>query len=151
MDKISNTPVREVVWTQLRLLWLLRALAFLCAPYHSWFSYSRQASCLIRNPILISALYLNSYAWPVSPIIITVQRFERLYLDRTYAKEKIWLIERQRVKVRVMSKKMTRLEYCQYLLVTQINYTLTNFADHSSKFSHDKINRTVLKIEARTT
>ena len=26
-------------------------------------------------------------------------------------------------------------------MVTQINYTLTNFADHSSKFSHDKINR----------
>ena len=40
-----------------------------------------------------------------------------------------------------MSNKMTRLEYCQYLLVTQINYTLTNFAEHSSKFSHDKINR----------
>ena len=40
-----------------------------------------------------------------------------------------------------MSNKITRLEYCQYLLVTQINYTLTNFADHSSKFSHDKINR----------
>ncbi|MEM9508426.1 MAG: transposase [Cyanobacteria bacterium P01_E01_bin.35] len=36
---------------------------------------------------------------------------------------------------------MTCLDYCQYLLVTQINYTLTNFADHSSKFSHDKINR----------
>ncbi len=40
-----------------------------------------------------------------------------------------------------MSNKVTRLEYCQYLLVTQINYTLTNFADHSNKFSHDKINR----------
>ena len=36
---------------------------------------------------------------------------------------------------------MTRLDYCQYLLVTQINYTLTNFADHSSQFSHDRINR----------
>ncbi|MEL7074662.1 MAG: transposase [Cyanobacteria bacterium J06582_2] len=36
---------------------------------------------------------------------------------------------------------MTCLDYCQYLLVTQINYTLTNFADHSSKFSHDQINR----------
>lgn len=36
---------------------------------------------------------------------------------------------------------MTRLEYCQYLLVSQINYTLTNFADHSEKFSHDEINR----------
>lgn len=40
-----------------------------------------------------------------------------------------------------MANKMTCLDYCQYLLVTQINYTLTNFADHSNKFSHDKINR----------
>lgn len=40
-----------------------------------------------------------------------------------------------------MANKMTCLDYCQYLLVTQINYTLTNFADHSSKFSHDRINR----------
>lgn len=39
-----------------------------------------------------------------------------------------------------MANKMTRLDYCQYLLVTQINYMLTNFADHTSKFSHDKIN-----------
>lgn len=36
---------------------------------------------------------------------------------------------------------MTRLDYCQYLLVSQINYTLTNFGDHSERFSHDKINR----------
>ncbi|MEM9767247.1 MAG: transposase, partial [Cyanobacteria bacterium P01_D01_bin.71] len=36
---------------------------------------------------------------------------------------------------------MTRLDYCQYLLVSQINYTLTNFADHSERFSHDQINR----------
>ena len=40
-----------------------------------------------------------------------------------------------------MANKMTCLDYCQYLLVTQINYTLTNFADHSNKFSHDRINR----------
>ena len=40
-----------------------------------------------------------------------------------------------------MANKMTCLDYCQYLLVTQINYTLTNFAEHSNKFSHDKINR----------
>ena len=40
-----------------------------------------------------------------------------------------------------MANKMTCLDYCQYLLVTQINYTLTNFANHSNKFSHDKINR----------
>ena len=36
---------------------------------------------------------------------------------------------------------VTRLEYCQYLLVSQINYTLTNFAEHSEKFSHDALNR----------
>jgi Transposase DDE domain len=36
---------------------------------------------------------------------------------------------------------VTRLDYCQYLLISQINYTLTNFADHTEKFSHDAINR----------
>jgi len=40
-----------------------------------------------------------------------------------------------------MKDQVTRLDYCQYLLVSQINYTLTNFADHSEKFSHDQINR----------
>ena len=35
----------------------------------------------------------------------------------------------------------TRLNYCQYLLSSQINYTLTHFADHSQYFSHDMINR----------
>lgn len=33
------------------------------------------------------------------------------------------------------------MDYCQYLLVSQINYTLTNFAEHSEKFSHDALNR----------
>jgi hypothetical protein len=36
---------------------------------------------------------------------------------------------------------MSTLEYCQFLLSTQINYTLTYFADHVKKFSHDRINR----------
>ena len=36
---------------------------------------------------------------------------------------------------------VTRLDYCQYLLSSQINYTLTNFADHTTAFSHDKLNR----------
>ena len=35
----------------------------------------------------------------------------------------------------------TRLDYCQYLLSTPINYTLTYFAEHSESFSHDQINR----------
>jgi hypothetical protein len=40
-----------------------------------------------------------------------------------------------------MKETVTRLAYCQYLLVSQINYTLTNFADHCDTFSHDAINR----------
>jgi hypothetical protein len=35
----------------------------------------------------------------------------------------------------------TKLDYCQYLLSSQINYTLTNLADHLQKWSHDTINR----------
>ena len=35
----------------------------------------------------------------------------------------------------------TRLHYCQYLLSTPINDTLTHFAEHSESFSHDQINR----------
>ena len=37
--------------------------------------------------------------------------------------------------------KPTRLDYCQYLLSSQVNYTLTNYADHHEHFSHDAINR----------
>ena len=39
------------------------------------------------------------------------------------------------------SQPVTRLDYCQYLLISQINYTLTNFAEHTEKFSHDAVNR----------
>jgi hypothetical protein len=36
----------------------------------------------------------------------------------------------------------TRLDYCQYLLVSQINYTITNYSDPTPKqMSHDAINR----------
>jgi hypothetical protein len=41
----------------------------------------------------------------------------------------------------VISTQPTRLDYCQYLVSSQINYTLTNFAEHSLKFSHDQLNR----------
>ena len=38
--------------------------------------------------------------------------------------------------------KPTRVDYCQYLLSTPLNYTLTHFADHSETFGfHDQINR----------
>lgn len=40
-----------------------------------------------------------------------------------------------------MPKRPTRLDYCQYLLVSPINHTLTNFADHVDDMSHDAINR----------
>jgi len=40
-----------------------------------------------------------------------------------------------------MQTKVTRLDYCQYLLVSQINDTLTHFADHCAQYSHDAINR----------
>lgn len=43
----------------------------------------------------------------------------------------------------------TKLNYCQYLLSSQINYTLTNLADHLEQISHDKINR-YLKNEKLT-
>ena len=35
----------------------------------------------------------------------------------------------------------SKLDYCQYLLSSQVNYTLTHLADHLQRFSHDTINR----------
>ena len=35
----------------------------------------------------------------------------------------------------------TKLDYCQYLLSSQINYTITNMAEHVKYWSHDTINR----------
>lgn len=46
-------------------------------------------------------------------------------------------------------ERVTRLDYCQYLLVSQINYTLTNYADHTQKFSHDMANRYLAGDEIR--
>ena len=37
--------------------------------------------------------------------------------------------------------RFTKLNYCQYLLSSQINYTLTNLADHLEATTHDQINR----------
>ena len=39
----------------------------------------------------------------------------------------------------------TRLDYCQYLLSMQTNFTITNYANHVLKFSHDAINRYLIK------
>ena len=35
----------------------------------------------------------------------------------------------------------TKLDYCQYLLSSPVNYTVTNLADHLDGISHDWINR----------
>ena len=40
-----------------------------------------------------------------------------------------------------MKHKMTRLDYGQFLLSSQVNDTLTYFADHSEKYTHDVLNR----------
>lgn len=45
--------------------------------------------------------------------------------------------------------RFTKLNYCQYLLSSQINYTLTNLAEHLDQISHDTINR-YLKSEKLT-
>ena len=37
--------------------------------------------------------------------------------------------------------KFSKLDYCQYLLSSPINYTVTNLADHLEGISHDRINR----------
>lgn len=39
-----------------------------------------------------------------------------------------------------LGMKFTKLDYCQYLLSSQINYTITNLAEHLENISHDKIN-----------
>jgi len=39
----------------------------------------------------------------------------------------------------------TRLDYCQFLLSSQINYTITYHAEHTERFSHDSINRYLRK------
>ncbi|QOV22108.1 IS701 family transposase [Anabaenopsis elenkinii] len=36
--------------------------------------------------------------------------------------------------------RFTKLNYCQYLLSSQINYTITNLAEHLEQISHDAIN-----------
>ena len=39
------------------------------------------------------------------------------------------------------TEKFTKLDYCQYLLSSPANYTLTNLADHLERWSHDTLNR----------
>ena len=48
-----------------------------------------------------------------------------------------------------MSKHLSRLGYCQYLLTSSTNYTLTNFSNHVDDMSHDAITR-YLRVERLT-
>jgi hypothetical protein len=45
--------------------------------------------------------------------------------------------------------KPTRLDYCQFLLSTHTNFTLTHYAEHTQYFSHDSVNR-YIKLEKLT-
>jgi hypothetical protein len=40
-----------------------------------------------------------------------------------------------------MSGLVKRADYCQFLMVSQVNYTATYFAEHLGKFSHDAATR----------
>lgn len=51
--------------------------------------------------------------------------------------------------MRPKKERVRRLDYCQYLLVSQINYTITNYAEHTDKFSHDMANRYLAGDEIR--
>ena len=41
--------------------------------------------------------------------------------------------------------KISRIDYCQFLTVSQKNYSITYYADHAKKCSHDVINRFISK------
>lgn len=43
--------------------------------------------------------------------------------------------------------KITIEQYCNYLYVSQKNYTITNFADHAEEISHDQINRKLKEVK----
>jgi hypothetical protein len=74
----------------------------------------------------------------------TLVTIRLIYIELTQGGEEISLARPRRIEFMVMNEehgRVTRLDYCQYLLSSQINYTLTNFADHAEAFSHDAINR----------
>ncbi len=46
--------------------------------------------------------------------------------------------------------RFTKLNYCQYLLSSQINYTMTNLAEHLETISHDAINYSFVERKLNT-
>ena len=51
--------------------------------------------------------------------------------------------------MRPKKERIRRPDYCQYLLISQINYTPINYAEHTEKFSHDMVNRYLAEDEIR--
>ncbi len=45
----------------------------------------------------------------------------------------------------INNERFTILDYCQYLISSQINYTFTNLAEHLQKWSDDTIRRRLNK------
>src|SRR5215208_2588006 len=39
------------------------------------------------------------------------------------------------------ARRCTRLDYCQFLVASQINYTMTHLAEHTDAFGHDAVTR----------
>lgn len=48
-----------------------------------------------------------------------------------------------------MNYRQHRLDYCQFLISSQINYTQTCLAEHSKSYSHDSMNR-FLRLDTLT-
>lgn len=46
-----------------------------------------------------------------------------------------------------LKKQLSHIDYCQFLLASQVNYTQTYFADHSDELSHDRINRLMRELK----
>ena len=93
-----------------------------------------------------SKIFQTRYKWvsatmPTNPNNL---QFSPKY-SRTYAKlgnELIYPQSSLRMVYEEVDKnaETARIDYCQYLLSTPMNYTLTPFAEHSESFSHDQIN-----------
>ena len=47
--------------------------------------------------------------------------------------------------MRKHKKQPSRVDYCQFLLVSQVNYTMTYFAVHSEQWSHDAVKRYLME------
>jgi hypothetical protein len=51
----------------------------------------------------------------------------------------VLLINRRKLAIARPSKAFDKLDYCQYLLSSQTNYILTNYAEHVTGVSHDLV------------